>query len=177
MFPPSKTTSGQKGVWVYEIGSSSSFSITPGMTSEFPKEEEMPEPAEMAEDQQDVPTQTPNRNQTSDPEPGNITRPNAGKPDHVTAPPTYTFKPNVTSLDPSYYANQAEMTSPSAPRTTAQTAGPSQPQLDPRDPDPMELGYPDPEPERPAQMVVVDEDLDLDVDGKWVRGRAVIKPS
>lgn len=147
---------------MYEIGSSSG--ITPGTTSDLPEEEEEPEPPASLIPGQEVPTQAPNGRQTSDPEPGGITT-----PDHVTAPPTYTFRPTTTSPDPGYRANQTQTTSPSPVRTMAQTAGPSHPpvEAEPQDPDLVEAEprYTDPEAVRPAQVVVVDEDLD--VDGRW----------
>lgn len=149
----------------------------PAMTSHLPEEEEeQPDPAVTfgprvgPGDQQGVPTQTPNRNQTSDPEPGNITTPTTKDPAHVTAPPTSTFRSKATPPDPSYHDNQREPTSPSLVRTTAQTAGPSDPPVepDPRDPELVEPRYTDPVQPHPAQVVVVDEDLDED--GRWAEG-------
>lgn len=126
------------------------------------------------EDQLEVLTQTPEETRTREPEPGNITTPTSGDPDHVTAPPTHTFRAKATSPDPSYRGNQTEATSPSPVRTIAQTARPSTPPVepdprDPLDPGPLERRYTDPEPVHPAQVVVVEEDLD--VDGRWADGR------
>lgn len=156
VFPPSKTTSGKKGVWVYEMGSSSSPDITPGATSDLPEEEQREtfRPAVVPAEQQEGPTWTPgvNRTRDPDPEPG-VEDLVDTTPQQVTATPTHTAKP--TYWDPSRPGFRANPPGPSHP-------GPSHPPLQPRPAD-SEAGRPTPPPSlpRPPQLVVVDEDLDV----------------
>lgn len=159
MFSPRKTSSGQEGVWVYQIGSSDSFHIAPGTTSDLLEEEEEPEtpPGQEAEEQQGLPTLTP----------GSLATPTAGG--HVTAPPSHTFRPRAATWDAGYRANRSGPTRPWPVRSAAQTSRPPQPPAGPtRDPELAEPRYSDPDPARPAQVVVVDEDLD--VEGRWAGG-------
>lgn len=211
MFPPSKTTSGKKGVWVYEIGSSSSFGITPGTASDLPEEEEVTKPLVtmiprqpeqdmfrtvfhphvVPEKQQELLTQTPTLNPISNSEHETFTtltveelvykepdQTDNTNPQHVTATPTYTDRPNPTYLDPSrpsFLPDQTQAAGLSQPLSTIdKTTEPSHPTMEPvsQDPgvverqptltnsQPARPGPPHFQPHPPG-IVVVDEDLEV----------------
>ncbi|XP_041641375.1 nidogen-1-like [Cheilinus undulatus] len=184
-----KTTSGQYGVWVYEVGSSPIFlSITPGMVSGPPQEEEPTTP----------PVPTLPRHSSTD-------RPNEVPESPTDAPARYqpgypgagTTTPGYPELETEDYGDpdQFEPESVTSAYTHPERAGPRHPgQHEPRYPDETKTGYPDhrytpvqprypdpvpaeprytnPDPVQPGppyarphqpQIVVVDEDEDLDV--------------
>ncbi|XP_045902230.1 nidogen-1-like [Micropterus dolomieu] len=134
-----KTTSGQKGVWVYEIGSSPVFlAITPGMVSSLPEEEEeaTEPPVTMFQRQPDeqqkgdfttykplvvpdgtegYPTETPSEYQPTYPEAETIT---PGYAEPGTKEPEY---PESVTVPPTYTDPQPRYPDTSEPRYSGQT--------------------------------------------------------
>ncbi|KAI4832472.1 hypothetical protein KUCAC02_015439 [Chaenocephalus aceratus] len=159
-----KTNSGQKGVWVYEIGSSPFFvAITPGVT---PEDEEAIEPQSTVLPRQTEESQVeeiPTANEYQPIYPESETDEPDYEPDFETVTPEYT---DFERAEPRY----PEPSEPSEPRYPE----PSEPRYpepsEPRYPEPSEPRYPEPvqpvppynRPQQP-QIVVVDEDEDLNV--------------
>ncbi|XP_020511653.1 nidogen-1-like [Labrus bergylta] len=183
-----KTTSGQFGVWVYEIGSSPIFlSITPGMVSGPPEDEDAIPPAGTELPRQhagDYSTYRP-ENRPRYPElevttPGYIEseteEPDYGEPDQYE--PEYAVSESVTPAFINPERAQPRYPGQTEPRHPDQTKigypdhryTPVQPRYP--DPVPAEPRYTNPEPVQPVppysrshqpQIVVVDEDEDLNV--------------
>uniref|UniRef100_UPI0037E7E23F nidogen-1-like n=1 Tax=Semicossyphus pulcher TaxID=241346 RepID=UPI0037E7E23F len=180
-----KTTSGQNGVWVYEIGSSPIFvAITPGMISGPPEEETTttyPTTTYKPPSVPEFPTETPAESQPRYPE-AETTRPGYAEPDYEEPDqfgPEYPVSETVTRAYTEPERAQPRYPDPSEPRYPDQTKNrypgePRYPPVQPRYPDPVpaEPRYTNPNPVQPVpphsrphqpQIVVVDEDEDLDV--------------
>lgn len=170
MYPTRKTTSGRKGVWVYEIGSSPFFTaITPGTVSDLPEEEEgateppvtmLPrqpneqqevvfstyEPQEVPEEEDELPTETPAETPTeyqpSYPEAETTTR-GYGETDNE--------EPDdgePDQIETQYPESESVTPTYTYPERT-QPTDPSEP----RYPDQTETAYPVPEPVQPIYTI------------------------
>lgn len=170
MYPTRKTTSGQKGVWVYEIGSSPFFTaITPGIVSGLPEEgedaTELPvtmlprqpdehevvfttyEPQGVPEEWEfptETPTETPTEYQPNYPEAETITpgyaKPETEEPDYGEPDQFETEYPESETVTPAY--------------TYPERAQPTY--LDPSEPrylDQTETTYPVSEPSQPIYTI------------------------
>ncbi|XP_029312925.1 LOW QUALITY PROTEIN: nidogen-1-like [Cottoperca gobio] len=183
-----KTNSGQNGVWVYEIGSSPFFiSITPGMVSSLPEDEDATEPPVtmlprqteksqvVPEENDEFPTETPNDYQPIYPEAETIApvyvEPVTEESDYEGPGQFESEYPESETVTPAY-TQKVQPRYPSEPRYPYQTetkypvSEPLQPRYnnEPRYSD-LEEVQPVPPYSRPGQpqIVVVDEDDDLNV--------------
>ncbi|KAI3352670.1 hypothetical protein L3Q82_020124 [Scortum barcoo] len=176
---PEKTTSGQKGVWVYEIGSSPFFvAITPGLvtadeqefTTETPTEYQPTYPETSTPGYAEPETEEPDYEEPEYPESETVT-PTYSSPERTTpkytepSEPRYPDKtktgyPVSEPLQPRYTIpeNPEPRYSPGEPRYPAQVP------VNPRysNPEPVQPVPPHSQPHQP-QIVVVDEDENLDV--------------
>ncbi|KAM9363280.1 nidogen-1-like [Symphorus nematophorus] len=188
-----KTTSGRRGVWVYEIGSSPFFAaITPGMVTSEPEEEEATErpvtvlprqpneqqevdlptvePQVVLEENQEVPTEAPAEYQPSYPESETVT---PGYGESQTVKPVYK---EPGRLEPEYPESETVTRSYTDPeRSQPRYPDPSEPRYSPVEPrypdrDPVAPRYTDPEPvqpvpphSRPHQPQIVVVDEDEDL--------------
>ncbi|XP_076585706.1 nidogen-1-like [Chaetodon auriga] len=146
-----KTTSGQKGVWVYEIGSSPFFAaITPGMVSAVPEEMDSTEPPvtmiprqpdeqqevtfstyepqTVPEEKEEFTTETPTEYQPSYPESETVTpgygEPQTEEPDHEEPGQFKPEYPESDTVPPAYTDSesaQPRYLDPSEPRNPDQT--------------------------------------------------------
>ncbi|XP_040001081.1 nidogen-1-like isoform X2 [Xiphias gladius] len=168
-----KTNSGQKGVWVYEIGASPFFAaITPGMAPSLPEEEDTTEPpltmlTRQPDEYQEVdfstyetqttmtteaapvekeefPTETPTEYQPSYPEAETVTAEYA-KPE--TEEPDYE---EPGQFEPEYPESETVIPTYTSPESV-QPRFPDQPE--PRYPDQTEIRYPSSEPLLPRYTI------------------------
>lgn len=166
-----KTTSGQKGVWVYEIGSSPFFAaITPGMVTDLPEEQDATEfpvtvlprqpdeqqvefptfkPQVVSEEKEEFPTEIPAESQPSYPESRTITpghaESEAEEPDYeepVQFRPEYPDRERAQPRYPDQSEPRYPVSEPVQPRYTIPET------IEPRY-SPSEPRYPEPDPAKP----------------------------
>ncbi|KAM9857042.1 nidogen-1-like [Aulostomus maculatus] len=154
-----KTNSARRGVWVYEIGASPYFfSITPGMVTTLPEDEDASQPPV---EQQEVDLFTAETLTTTEAVPTQTAYP---VPETEYEEPGYDrVTPTYTSRDRTRYPDQPGSRYPTGPRYTPVKSILPDP-VDPRytHPEPVQPVPPYSQPQHP-HIVVVDEDEDLDV--------------
>uniref|UniRef100_A0A671VDF2 Nidogen 1 n=1 Tax=Sparus aurata TaxID=8175 RepID=A0A671VDF2_SPAAU len=165
-----KTTSGQRGVWVYEIGSAPFFvAITPGVNSDLPDEGNTTEPPAtvlprqpdevnfttketqvVPEQKQEFPTESPTEYPESESmEPEVVEGPGQSGPEYPeseTVTPTYTNPERAPPRYPEPSEPRYPVSEPLEPRRTIpETTQPRYSPIEPRYPDPVQPRYTNPE--------------------------------